>query len=176
MDELIKQAESLGIKVFKSWDEDRLKAEIAKVVAANAASSGDHAVAVEPITIEVNGDPDLIAKAISEQLAATPAAEPEPEPEVPCEDCGQLPSAEASGEYPCVSCGKPTLHAPADPEAEAEDRTVTIRNLKANPMRALGLDSYGSATFTEAQLSTDATLVKKIERGVLLGLLKVGDE
>ena len=147
MDELIKQAESLGIKVFKSWDEERLKAEIAKVVAAKAASSGDHAVAIEPITITVDGDPDQIAKVIAESIAPAiapaPAEEPEPEPEA---------------------------------EAEAEDRTVTIRNLKANPMRALGLDSYGSATFTEAQLSADATLVQKIERGVLLGLLKVDDE
>lgn len=145
MDELIKQAESLGIKVFKSWDEDRLKTEIAKVVEAKAASSGDHAVAIEPVTITVDGDPDQIAEVVSEQLAATPAAEPEPEPE-------------------------------AEAEAEAEDRTATIRNLKANPMRALGLDSYGSVIFTEAQLSADSMLVKKIERGVLLGLLKVDDE
>lgn len=98
MDELIKQAESLGIKVFKSWDEERLKAEIAKVVEAGAASSGDHAVAIEPIT---------------------------------------------------------------------------IRNLKANPMRALGLDSYGSATFTESQFASDAVLEKRVLRGVELGLLKV---
>ena len=103
MDELIKQAESLGIKVFKSWDEDRLKTEIEAAIKANEAAD---------------------------------AIDSEPEP-------------------------------------EAEGRTTTIRNLKANPMRALGLDSYGSATFTEAQLSADATLVKKIERGVLLGLLKV---
>lgn len=141
MDELIKQAESLGIKVFKSWDEDRLKAEIAKVVESSAASSGDHAVTIEPVTITVDGDPDQIAKVIAESIA--PAIAPAPAEE---------------------------------PEPEAEDRTVTIRNLKANPMRALGLDSYGSTTFTEAQLSADATLVQKIERGVLLGLLKVDDE
>ena len=122
MDELIKQAESLGIKVFKSWDEDRLRAEIEAVVKANEAAD-----AVD------SEEPSL----------ADDLPEPEPEPE---------------------------------PEAEAEDRTVTVRNLKANPMRALGLDSYGSATFTEAQLSADATLVQKIERGVLLGLLKVDDE
>lgn len=117
MDELIKQAESLGIKVFKSWDEDRLRAEIEAVVKANEAA--DAVDSEEP--------------SLADDL-------PEPEPE---------------------------------PEAEAEDRTVTVRNLKANPMRALGLDSYGSATFTEAQLSADSALVKKIERGVELGLLKV---
>ena len=118
MDELIKQAESLGIKVFKSWDEDRLRAEIEAVAKANEA-----------------------ADAVDSEEPSLAAGLPEPEP-----------------------------------EPEAEDRTVTIRNLKANPMRALGLGSYGSATFTGAQLSADAMLVKKIERGVLLGLLKVDDE
>ena len=116
MDELIKQAKSLGIKVFKSWDEERLKAEIEAAIKANEAAD-----AVD------SEEPSLV-----DEL-------PEPEP-------------------------------------EGEDRIVTIRNLKANPMRALGLDSYGSATFTEAQLSADATLVQKIERGVLLGLLKVDVE
>lgn len=132
MDELIKQAESLGIKVFKSWDEERLKAEIEAAIKANEAADNDRAVVIEPPIITVNGDPDLVADAIAKALAPAPAAEP-----------------------------------------EAEGRTTTIRNLKANPMRALGLDSYGSATFTEVQLSADAMLVKKIERGVLLGLLKV---
>lgn len=140
MDELIKQAESLGIKVFKSWDEERLKAEIAKVVEANAASSGDHAVTIEPVTITADGDPDQIAKVIAESIASAIAPAPAEEPE---------------------------------PEAEAEDRTVTIRNLKANPMRALGLDSYGSATFTESQFASDAVLEKRVLRGVELGLLKV---
>lgn len=149
MDELIKQAESLGIKVFKSWDEERLKAEIAKVVAAKAASSGDHAVAIEPITITVDGDPDQITKIVSEQLAATPAAEPEPETE------------------------KPSVSSQIMMQVDVSDEpAMTVINLKENPMRSLGLDGYGSKVFAFKE-AADEALMRKIRRGVELGLLKV---
>lgn len=133
MDELIKQAESLGIKVFKSWDEDRLKAEIAKTVEANAASSGDHAVAI-----------DSEAPSLVDGLP-----EPEPEPE------------------------KPSVSSQIMMQVDVSDEpAMTVINLKANPMRSLGLDGYGSKVFAFKE-AADEALMRKIRRGVELGLLKV---
>lgn len=146
MDELIKQAESLGVKVFKSWDEERLKAEIAKVVAANAASSGDHAVAIEPVVITVDGDPDLAAEAIAKELAKAAA---KPETQAPSVSSQIMMQVDVSDE-------------PA----------MTVINLKANPMRSLGLDGYGSKVFAFKE-AADEALMRKIRRGVELGLLKV---
>lgn len=146
MDELIKQAESLGIKVFKSWDEERLKAEIAKVVAAKAASSGDHAIAIEPVTITVDGDPDLVADAIVKELAK---AATDREPQAPSVSSQIMMQVDVSDE-------------PA----------MTVINLKANPMRSLGLDGYGSKVFAFKE-AADEALMRKIRRGVELGLLKV---
>lgn len=166
MDELIKQAKSLGIKVFKSWDEDRLKAEIEAVIKANELADNDRAGVVEPVVIEVNGDPDLIAKAISEQLAATPAADPEPEPEAGTLNGEGLAQIEADNQA--------ALESVARGEYSAPETYITIINLKANPMRALGLGSHpSSVVFTQSQFESDPSLEKRVARGVELGLLKV---
>lgn len=65
--------------------------------------------------------------------------------------------------------------APADGRASDEpvEPSITVTNLKANPMKVLGLASYGSAVFTERQLNADPRLYAKIKRGVDLGILKV---
>lgn len=161
MDELIKQAESLGIKVFKSWDEERLKSEIAKVVEANAASSGDHSVAIEPVTITVDGDPDLVADAIAKELARAAA-----KPEAGTLSDDKLAQIEADNQA--------ALESVARGEYVAPETYITIINLKANPMRALGLGSHPSTvTFTQRQFESDPALEKRIARGVELGLLKV---
>lgn len=155
MDELIKQAESLGIKVFKSWDEERLKTEIAKVVEASAASSGDHAVAVdasyhavviEPVAITVDGDPDLVAEAIVKELAKA--------------------ATDRETQAPSVSS---QIMMQVD---VSDEPAMTVINLKANPMRSLGLDGYGSKVFAFKE-AADEALMRKIRRGVELGLLKV---
>ena len=146
MDELIKQAESLGIKVFKSWDEERLKSEIAKVVESRAASSGDHAVAIEPVTITVDGDPDLVAEAIGKELAKA--------------------TTDRETQAPSVSS---QIMMQVD---VSDEPAMTVINLKANPMRSLGLDGYGSKVFAFKE-AADEALMRKIRRGVELGLLKV---
>lgn len=172
MDELIKQAESLGIKVFKSWDEERLKSEIAKVVEANAASSGDHAVAIESVAITVDGDPDQIAKVIAESIAPAiapdPAEEPEPEPEPEAKTLSEEYLAQIEAD------NQAALESVARSEYVAPETYITIINLKANPMRALGLGSHPSTvTFTQRQFESDPALEKRVARGVELGLLKV---
>lgn len=67
--------------------------------------------------------------------------------------------------------------APADGRAsddvEPVESSVTVINLQANPMKVLGLGSYGLAVFTERQLDADPRLYAKIKRGVDLGILKV---
>lgn len=58
-------------------------------------------------------------------------------------------------------------------DAKQEAGSITVTNLQVNPMKVLGLDSYGSAVFTERQLDADPRLHAKIKRGVELGILKV---
>lgn len=170
MDELIKQAESLGIKVFKSWDEDRLKTEIAKAVEAGA-STGSDPEADAAAEAEAEARREAEEKAADEELAAEEQRLAAEKAESDAALQAEI-DAKAEQDALATKAREDALMEAMAAAQEPEDRTVTIRNLKANPMRALGLDSYGSATFTEAQLSADSMLVKKIERGVLLGLLK----
>lgn len=128
MDELIKQAESLGIKVFKSWDEDRLKAEIEAAIKANEAT--DAIDSEEP--------------SLADDL-------PDPEPEIE----------------------KPSVSSQIMMQVDVSDEpAMTVINLKENPMRSLGLDGYGSKVFAFKE-AADEALMRKIRRGVELGLLKV---
>lgn len=174
MDELIKQAESLGIKVFKSWDEDRLKAEIAKV-AGTGDSTGSDSEADAAAEADAKAKRDAEEEAAADELAAEEQRLADEKAKADSDLQAEI-DAKAAETALIAKAREDALMEAMASTKEPEDRTVTIRNLKANPMRALGLDSYGSATFTEAQLSADATLVQKIERGVLLGLLKVDDE
>lgn len=62
---------------------------------------------------------------------------------------------------------------PADkPAAPVVPSGMTIKNLRANPIKSLGLGSYGERTFTELEL-TDPRRMARIRRAVELGLLKV---
>lgn len=56
--------------------------------------------------------------------------------------------------------------------AQESDEAVTIINLQANPMKVLGLKSYGEAKMTAAQMA-DPRFTAKVERARLLGLIKV---
>jgi len=57
-------------------------------------------------------------------------------------------------------------------DASQDDGSVVIINLQANPMKVLGLTSYGEATLTAAQLA-DPRFYAKVERAKTLGLIKV---
>lgn len=145
MDELKKQAEELGIKVDKRWSEETLQEKI------------DEKLAADP-------EPEVVAE-VHEGLGETaPEAGDQDEPE-------PAPEPELSAEE----------QAAADAEIEAEiqarfdasqDNGVVIVNLQANPMKSLGLTSYGEATITELQMA-DPRFAKKVERAIQLGLVKV---
>lgn len=63
----------------------------------------------------------------------------------------------------------------AEIEARApalEDGSVVIVNLQVNPMKVLGLSSYGEATLTALQLA-DPRFAAKVERAKSLGLIMV---
>lgn len=96
---------------------------------------------------------------IDEKLAADPEPEVIPQP-----DAGPVVEAPAVLEEPVVE-------AVVEPEAD-EVEFVVIQNLQANPMKSLGLDSYGEARLTELQMA-DARFAAKVKRAVELGLIKV---
>lgn len=56
--------------------------------------------------------------------------------------------------------------------APIEEGSIVIVNLKENPMKVLGLDSYGEATLTAAKMA-DPRFAAKVERARSLGLIKV---
>lgn len=57
-------------------------------------------------------------------------------------------------------------------DAKLEEGSVVIVNLQVNPMKVLGLSSYGEATLTALQLA-DPRFAAKVERAKSLGLIKV---
>lgn len=61
MDELIKQAEELGIKVDKRWKEERLREEIEKAKAKEPAGAS--------VSVSVNAAPDVTPEAVADQLS-----------------------------------------------------------------------------------------------------------
>lgn len=54
----------------------------------------------------------------------------------------------------------------------SDSDAFTVRNLQANPMRSLDLASYGER-IVKVREGADEALMKKIQRGVELGLLEV---
>lgn len=164
MDELKKQAEELGIKVDGRWSAERLQAEIGEKLAADP----------EPELV------DDLPEPTPEQEVEVPVAEvfeglsapAEPEPELEFD-----PEAKAAADAEIQA----EIQARFDASQEAEiiepeaptENSVTVINLQANPMKVLGLASYGSTVFTERQLDADPRLYAKIKRGVDLGILKV---
>lgn len=151
MDDLKKQAEELGIKVDKRWSDQRLQAEIDEKLAADPESEVVAQPDVEPVVVE--------PAPVAEPEAATDPVEPEPEPELSAEEKA---AADAEIEAEIQSRF----------DASQDDGSVVIINLQANPMKVLGLTSYGEATLTAAQLA-DPRFYAKVERAKTLGLIKV---
>lgn len=149
MDDLKKQAEELGIKVDKRWSDQRLQAEIDEKLAADPESEVVAQPDVEPVVVEPApvAEPEAVADPV------------EPEPELSAEE-----KAAADAEI------EAEIQARFD--ASQDDGSVVIINLQANPMKVLGLTSYGEATLTAAQLA-DPRFYAKVERAKTLGLIKV---
>jgi hypothetical protein len=165
VDDLKKQAKELGIKVDKSWSDQRLQAEIDEKLAAAPESE----VVAQPVVETVAETPAVEPEPAVEAEAATDPVEPEPEPEVDL----ALANAEIQAE---IETRAPADGRESEEPTEAVDpveNSITVTNLKVNPMKVLGLSSYGSAVFTERQLDADPRLYAKIKRGVDLGILKV---
>lgn len=146
MDELKKQAAELGIKVDGRWSEERLQAEIDEKLAADPEPEVIPQPDAEPVVEApaVLEDPVVDPEPVVEPEAVVDPVEPEPEPEP-----------------------EPEVDADAD-----EVEFVIIQNLQANPMKSLGLASYGEARLTELQMA-DARFAAKVKRAVELGLIKV---
>lgn len=115
----------------------------------------------EELGIQVDGrwSDSKIQAMIDEKLTADPEPEVIPQPD-----------AEPVVEAPVV-LEDPVVEAVVEPEA-GEVEFVVIQNLQANPMKSLGLDSYGEARLTELQMA-DARFAAKVKRAVELGLIKV---
>jgi len=120
----------------------------------------------EALGIKVDGrwSEDRLREEIEAVQAAKAATSPvEPAPEAPQDPAKPEPEPEPEPE----------------PQTEGEanqaysGQQVTVSNLKANPMKSLGLESYGTATFTETQLAIDPSIEARILRGVELGILRV---
>lgn len=153
MDELKKQAEELGIKVDGRWSAERLQAEIDERLAADPEPEAVEQPVVETVAEIPVVEPESVAEPV----------EPEPEPEI---------DLLAKGNAEILAAIE--ARAPADGRASDDvEPSITVINLQANPMKVLGLESYGSAVFTERQLDADPRLYAKIKRGVDLGILKV---
>lgn len=168
MDELKKQAEELGIKVDGRWSAERLQAEIDKKLAEEPEPEGAAQPDVEPVVVE--------PAPVVEPKAVTDPVEPEVSAGVAAAFGDPIISPVTEPEF------DPVAKAAADAEIEAEiqarfdasqdDGSVVIINLQANPMKVLGLASYGEATLTAAQLA-DPRFYAKVERAKTLGLIKV---
>lgn len=153
MSDLKKQAEELGIKVDGRWSDERLQAEI------------DEMLAKDPVAVD---EPSMV-----DDLPDGPA-EPEVEVLAPgVVDPLVAGNAEIQAE---IEARAPADGRESDEPTEAvdpADHSITVTNLQVNPMKVLGLASYGSVVFTERQLNADPRLYAKIKRGVELGILKV---
>ena len=107
------------------------------------------------------------------------AADPEPEVVEPVVEAPAVLENPVVDPEPVV---EPEAQAdPVEPEPEPEPQVdadadevefVIIQNLQANPMKSLGLASYGEARLTELQMA-DARFAAKVKRAVELGLIKV---
>ncbi len=59
--------------------------------------------------------------------------------------------------------------------ADGRESSITLVNLQANPMSALGLESYGEVSVTEAQMACPR-FSGKVKRAIDLGLIMVKAE
>lgn len=121
----------------------------------------------EELGIKVDGrwSAERLQAEIDEKLAA------DPEPEV----VEPVVADPVIQEDPVVEVPVVEPEPEVEPEVEAvadEVEFVIIQNLKANPMKSLGLESYGEARLTERQMA-DARFAAKVKRAVELGLIKV---
>lgn len=119
----------------------------------------------EELGIQVDGrwSDSKIQAMIDEKLAA------DPEPEV-AED----PASETLAEGDEEAADEPEAD-PVEPDSEEQveaTQSVTIKNLQANPMKSLGLASYGEVTLTELQMA-DPAVAARVKRAVELGLIQV---
>lgn len=152
MDELKKQAEELGIKVDKRWSEETLQEEVNKAVVAKASADAE-------IQAEI------------EERARVRAAEEEAEQAQLAKEAQDAADAAALAEIEAREKAEKEAYEAAMAEQDALQSAVIV-NLQANPMKSLGLTSYGEATITELQMA-DPRFAKKVERAIQLGLVKV---
>lgn len=152
MNELKKQAEELGIKVDGRWSEERLLGEVNGAIAAKDAADAE-------IQAEI------------EERARVRAAEEEAEQARLAKEAQDQADADALAETQAREQAELDAQAKALEDERADD-SVTIINLKENPMSALGLTSYGEATITRVQMA-DPRFSAKVQRALDLGLIKV---
>lgn len=152
MDDLKKQAEELGIKVDKRWSDETLQEEVNKALTAKAAADAE-------IQAEI------------EERARVRAAEEEAEQARLAKETQGAADAAALAEIEAREKAEKEAYDAALAAKDDED-SVVIVNLQANPMKVLGLTSYGEATLTAAQLA-DPRFYAKVERAKTLGLIKV---
>lgn len=149
MEDLKKKAEELGIKVDGRWSEDRLREEIESVEA-----EAETARLAAEAEAQAQADAEAERLRLEQEEAERVAAEARAKEEAEAQAVREAEDAEV--------------------RAEAESQgDIEVINLKANPMRSLGLAGYGRAVIPAAQLAGDPTLKRRIDRGVELGLLKV---
>lgn len=152
MDELKKQAEELGVKVDGRWSAERLQEEVDAAVASKNAADA-----------EILADIEARGKARAEEEEAEQARL--------AKEAQDQADADALAEIQAREQAELDAQAKALEDERVSD-SVTIINLQANPMSALGLTSYGEAVITRAQVS-DPRFAAKIQRAIDLGLIKV---
>jgi hypothetical protein len=152
VDDLKKQAKELGIKVDGRWSEERLQEEVNEALAAKAAADAE-------IQAEI------------EERDRVQAEQEEAEQARLAKEAQDRADAEALAEIEAREKAEKEAYEAALAEKDDEDSVVII-NLQANPMKVLGLTSYGEATLTAAQLA-DPRFYAKVERAKTLGLIKV---
>lgn len=152
MDKLKKQAEELGIKVDGRWSEERLQEEINEALA-------------------VKAQEDAEAQRKAQEEAQYRQAEEEAEQARLAKEAQDKADADALAEIEAREKAEREAQEAAL-KAQESDAEMTIINLQANPMKVLGLASYGEATLTSAQMA-DKRFAAKVQRAVDLGLIKV---
>lgn len=158
MDELKKQAEELGIEVDGRWGEERLRAEIDKALDAPA----DNADALAEAAAKAAAEAEALAIAEAEALAMAEAEKAKAEEEARL--AAEL-EAKAKEEADALAAQEEMARA-----SRYERRAPTIKNLRENPNRRLGLKGFGSVQLTEAQMG-DESLLKRIKHGIDTGVL-----
>jgi hypothetical protein len=118
-----------------------------------------------------NSKPDTEAP-VESLVDDLPEAPDEPETVVPEPELSAEEKAAADAEIEAGIQARFDESQAAEGQDEQDSDEVVIINLQANPVKAMGLASYGEATLTAAQLN-DPRFVAKLRRAVDLGLIKV---